>query len=77
MKISIVTESSIYNTLWFLGVVGCYATHAVHVVWTFIYKVQIIPEIKNYQTLNAPRMRTPPKPRNEVLGVDNDNNKLE
>jgi hypothetical protein len=54
IRLSVVTEGSIWNTCWFYLGLLCYAVHGVHVIWTFIYKVQIIPDIKKYQTLNVP-----------------------
>lgn len=67
IALSIKTEGSVYNTVWFLGVLFCYAVHGVHVIWTFVYKVQIIPEIKGYQTMTVPpRMK---KPQSEERGL--------
>ena len=47
IKISIDTSYSYYNTIWFFFVLILYAIQLLHVIWTFIYKVNIIKEVKS------------------------------
>jgi hypothetical protein len=70
IRVSINTEGSVYNTVWFMMVLFCYMVHGVHIVWTFVYKVHVIPEIRGYQTLAVPpKITNKSKPHSEERGV--------
>jgi aspartate ammonia-lyase len=44
-------KGNIYASIWYIGLLVLYVTHAIHVFWTFTYKRHKVPDVKNYHSL--------------------------